>query len=33
VTAMNRFAESVGHLSGAVSYEQVAAIRFRDLWQ
>ena len=33
VTAMNRFAESVGHLSGAVSYEQVVAIRFRDLWQ
>jgi NitT/TauT family transport system substrate-binding protein len=33
VDAMNRFAQSIGHLSGAVSYDQVVAIRFRDLWQ
>jgi NitT/TauT family transport system substrate-binding protein len=33
VATMNRFAESVGHLSGAVPYDQVVAIRFRDLWQ
>ena len=33
VAAMNRFAESVGHLSGAVPYDQVVATRFRDLWQ
>jgi NitT/TauT family transport system substrate-binding protein len=32
VAAMNRFAQSVGHLSNAVSYDQVVAIRFRDLW-
>jgi ABC-type nitrate/sulfonate/bicarbonate transport system substrate-binding protein len=33
VAGMNRFAHSVGHLSGPVSYEQVAAVRFRELWQ
>jgi ABC-type nitrate/sulfonate/bicarbonate transport system substrate-binding protein len=33
VAAMNRFARSVGHLSGSVSYEQVAAVRYRDLWK
>jgi NitT/TauT family transport system substrate-binding protein len=33
VATMNRFAESVGHISGAVPYDQVVAIRFRDLWQ
>jgi NitT/TauT family transport system substrate-binding protein len=33
VEAMNRFAQSVGHLSHAVPYEEVVASRFRDLWQ
>jgi NitT/TauT family transport system substrate-binding protein len=33
VEAINRFARSVGHLSKPVAYEQVAAIRYRDLWQ
>jgi ABC-type nitrate/sulfonate/bicarbonate transport system substrate-binding protein len=33
VAALNRFAESVGLLSGPVPYEQVAAVRFRDLWR
>jgi ABC-type nitrate/sulfonate/bicarbonate transport system substrate-binding protein len=33
VAAMNRFARSVGHLSGSVPYEQVAAVRYRDLWR
>lgn len=33
IAAMNRFAMSVGHLSGPVSYEQVAAVRYRDLWK
>lgn len=33
VTALNRFSESVGLLSGPVPYEQVAAVRFRDLWR
>lgn len=33
VEAMNRFAQAVGHLSGAVPYEQVVATQFRDLWQ
>jgi ABC-type nitrate/sulfonate/bicarbonate transport system substrate-binding protein len=32
VAGMNRFAHSVGHLSGPVSYEQVAAVRYRELW-
>jgi ABC-type nitrate/sulfonate/bicarbonate transport system substrate-binding protein len=32
VAALNRFAESVGLLSGPVPYERVAAVRFRDLW-
>jgi NitT/TauT family transport system substrate-binding protein len=32
IAAMNRFAQSVGHLAGDVSYDQVVAIRFRDLW-
>jgi len=30
---MNRFAHSVGHLSGPVTYEKVVAVRYRDLWQ
>jgi hypothetical protein len=30
---MNRFAHSVGHLSRLVPYEQVVAVRYRNLWQ
>jgi len=33
VEKMNRFAQSVGHLSAPVAYERVAALRFRDLWR
>jgi len=33
VEAMNRFAQTVGHLSDPVAYEDVVATRFRDLWQ
>ena len=33
IAAMNRFAQSVGHLSGTVPYDQVVGIGFRDLWQ
>jgi NitT/TauT family transport system substrate-binding protein len=33
VAGMNRFAQSVGHLSRPVPYEQVAAVRYRDLWR
>ena len=32
IAKMNRFAQSVGHLSAPVSYEDVVAVRFRDLW-
>ena len=32
VTKMNRFAQSVGHLSGPAPYANVVAIRFRELW-
>jgi NitT/TauT family transport system substrate-binding protein len=32
VLKMNRFAHSVGHLSGPVPYEHVVAIQLRDLW-
>jgi NitT/TauT family transport system substrate-binding protein len=32
VTKMNRFAQSVGHLSSPVPYENVVAVQFRDLW-
>jgi ABC-type nitrate/sulfonate/bicarbonate transport system substrate-binding protein len=32
VAGLNRFAQSVGHLSGPVPYERVAAVRYRDLW-
>lgn len=32
VAALNRFAQSIGHLPGPVPYEQVAAVRYRDLW-
>lgn len=33
VISLNRFAQSVGHLSGPVPYEQVVAVRFRELWR
>lgn len=33
VIALNRFAHSIGHLSGPVPYEQVVAVRYRDLWR
>lgn len=33
VIALNRFAHSIGHLSGPVPYEQVVAVRCRDLWR
>ena len=33
VVALNRFAQSVGHLPGPVPYEQVAAVRYRELWR
>ena len=32
IAKMNRFAQSVGHLSAPVAYEDVVAVRFRDLW-
>jgi NitT/TauT family transport system substrate-binding protein len=33
VAGLNRFAQSIGHLSEPVPYEQVAAVRFRELWR
>ncbi len=33
VAGLNRFARSIGHLPGPVPYEQVVAVRFRDLWR
>jgi ABC-type nitrate/sulfonate/bicarbonate transport system substrate-binding protein len=33
VAGLNRFAQSVGRLPGPVAYEQVVAVRFRDLWR
>jgi len=33
VAGLNRFAASVGHLPGPVPYDQVVAVRFRDLWR
>lgn len=33
VVALNRFAQSIGHLPGPVSYEQVVAVRYRELWR
>lgn len=33
VAGLNRFAQSVGHLPAPVPYEQVVAVRFRDLWR
>jgi ABC-type nitrate/sulfonate/bicarbonate transport system substrate-binding protein len=32
VAGLNRFACSIGHLPGPVAYDQVVAVRFRDLW-
>jgi NitT/TauT family transport system substrate-binding protein len=32
VAGMNQFAQSTGYLSGPVTYEQVAAVRYRELW-
>ena len=32
VIKLNSFAQSVGLLPGPVPYEQVVAVRFRDLW-
>ena len=32
VAKMNQFAQSVGHLSAPVAYEDVVAVRFRNLW-
>ena len=32
VTKMNRFAQSIGHLSGPIPYENVVAVQFRELW-
>jgi ABC-type nitrate/sulfonate/bicarbonate transport system substrate-binding protein len=32
VAGINQFAQSIGHLSGPVAYEQVAAVRYRELW-
>ena len=32
VAGLNRFARSVGHLSGPAPYEQVVAVGFRHLW-
>src|SRR5262245_3279272 len=33
ILKMNRFAQSVGHLSAPVPYDHVVAMRFRELWQ
>ena len=33
IVGLNRFAQSVGHLPGPVPYEEVVAVRFRDLWR
>lgn len=33
VDGLNRFAQAIGHLSSRVPYEQVVAVRFRDLWR
>jgi NitT/TauT family transport system substrate-binding protein len=32
VVALNQFAQSIGHLPRPVAYDQVVAVRFRDLW-
>ena len=33
VAGLNRFAQSIGHLTAPVPYEQVVAVRFRELWR
>jgi ABC-type nitrate/sulfonate/bicarbonate transport system substrate-binding protein len=33
ITKMNHFAQSVGQLSAPVKYEDVVAVRYRDLWK
>ena len=33
IAKMNGFAQTVGHLSRAVPYDQVVAVRYRNLWQ
>jgi NitT/TauT family transport system substrate-binding protein len=33
VDKLNQFAQSIGHLPGPVPYEQVVAVRFRELWR
>jgi NitT/TauT family transport system substrate-binding protein len=33
IVKMNRFAQSVGHLSGPVAYDKVVAVQYRDLWR
>jgi NitT/TauT family transport system substrate-binding protein len=33
VVGLNRFARSIGHLLSSVPYEQVVAVRFRNLWR
>ncbi|MDP6559477.1 MAG: ABC transporter substrate-binding protein [Candidatus Binatia bacterium] len=33
VAGLNRFTQAIGHLPAPVPYEQVVAVRFRDLWQ
>jgi ABC-type nitrate/sulfonate/bicarbonate transport system substrate-binding protein len=33
VVGLNRFAQSIGHLSGPVPYERVVAVRYRELWR
>ena len=33
IAKMNRFAQAIGHLSRPVSYDQVVAVRCRDLWK
>ena len=33
IAKMNRFAQSVGHLAGPVTYDQVVATRYRDSWR
>jgi ABC-type nitrate/sulfonate/bicarbonate transport system substrate-binding protein len=33
IARMNRFAQSAGHLASPVPYEQVVAVRYRNLWE
>jgi hypothetical protein len=33
VNGLNRFAQSIGLLAEPVSYEEVVAVQFRDLWR